>query len=173
MGQEFFINSQQLEDKIRQLLPSQGGAGAGFDLSASTQIIPTINLTETAEGSGLREDLQVSFTHANANEFSITNTTTTILNTTGYWRIFGTSIFYTENSAIRSAILRINNGSTTKNVYSHLAVASASDKFSALLYDFIIKLEAGDSLEGICTVNAGLNGSARQIASIDGTLINP
>ena len=58
MGQEFFINSATLEAKVRELLPSQGGAGAGFDLSASTQIIPVINLTESAEGSNLRQDLQ-------------------------------------------------------------------------------------------------------------------
>lgn len=32
MPQEYFINSQELETKVRQLLPSQGGAGAGFDL---------------------------------------------------------------------------------------------------------------------------------------------
>ena len=51
MGQEFFINSQELETKVRQLLPSQGGAGQGFDLSASTQIVPIIDLTESAEGS--------------------------------------------------------------------------------------------------------------------------
>ena len=60
MAQEFFINSQELEDKIRQLLPSQGGAGAGFDLSASTQIVPIIDLTESAEGSNVREDLQTA-----------------------------------------------------------------------------------------------------------------
>ena len=60
MGQEYFINSQQLENKVRDLLPSQGGAGAGFDLSASTQIIPIIDVTESAEGSNLREDLQTS-----------------------------------------------------------------------------------------------------------------
>ena len=58
MGSEYFINSQELEDKIRQLLPSQGGAGAGFDLSASTQIIPIIDVTPSAEGSQLRVDLQ-------------------------------------------------------------------------------------------------------------------
>ena len=57
MGQEFFINSQDLESKIRKLLPSQGGAGAGFDLSASTQIIPIIDLTESATGSNLRQDI--------------------------------------------------------------------------------------------------------------------
>ena len=51
VGSEYFINSQELENKVRNLLPSQGGAGAGFDLSASTQIIPIIDLTESAEGS--------------------------------------------------------------------------------------------------------------------------
>ena len=54
MAQEFFINSETLETKVRQLLPSQGGAGAGFDLSATTQIVPIIDLTESAEGSNIR-----------------------------------------------------------------------------------------------------------------------
>ena len=31
VGSEYFINSQELEDKVRDLLPSQGGAGAGFN----------------------------------------------------------------------------------------------------------------------------------------------
>jgi hypothetical protein len=29
MGQEYFINAEGLEQKVRELLPSQGGAGAG------------------------------------------------------------------------------------------------------------------------------------------------
>ena len=60
MGQEYFINDQTLENKVRELLPSQGGAGAGFDLSASTQIIPIVDLTESAEGSNLRQDFKIS-----------------------------------------------------------------------------------------------------------------
>jgi len=55
LGQEFIINSAALENKINQLLPSQGGKGAGFDLSASTQIVPIVDLTETAEGSEVRQ----------------------------------------------------------------------------------------------------------------------
>ena len=35
MGQEFIIKSQALEDKINQLLPSQGGFQAGVDLSVA------------------------------------------------------------------------------------------------------------------------------------------
>ena len=36
MAQEFTINSTAIESKINQLLPSQGGFGAGVDFSAST-----------------------------------------------------------------------------------------------------------------------------------------
>ena len=44
---------------------------------------------------------------------------------------------------------------------------------TALSYDFIVKLGAGDTLQGSCTADCGLNGAIRQIASIDGTLISP
>ena len=74
MGQEFFIKSSNLEDKVRNLLPSQGGLGAGLDLSASTQIVPIVDLTESAEGSNLRQDLQTSFGF-NSETYNVFNTT--------------------------------------------------------------------------------------------------
>ena len=87
MGQEYFINSQALEEKVRTSLPSQGGAGAGFDLTASTQIIPIIDLTETAEGSSLRQDLQVAIDFAST-PFSVSGATTTIITSTGFFCCF-------------------------------------------------------------------------------------
>ena len=39
MGQEYFIKSQDLESKVRELLPSQGGIGAGFDRDWETQAV--------------------------------------------------------------------------------------------------------------------------------------
>ena len=71
MGQEFIIKSQDLEDKINQLLPSQGGFQAGVDLSASTTVIPIVDLTETAEGSLLRADLQNALSHNNITAFAV------------------------------------------------------------------------------------------------------
>ena len=50
MAEEFIIKSEAIEDKINQLLPSQGGFQAGVDFSASTMVIPIVDLTETAEG---------------------------------------------------------------------------------------------------------------------------
>ena len=60
MAQEFTIKSSEIEDKINQLLPSQGGFQPGVDFSASTMVVPIIDLTEAAEGSALRADIQRS-----------------------------------------------------------------------------------------------------------------
>ena len=71
MGQEFIIKSDAIEDKINQLLPSQGGKQAGVDFSASTMVIPVVDLTETAEGSSLRQDLQTSLSFTQQSAFSV------------------------------------------------------------------------------------------------------
>ena len=101
MGQEFIIKSTALEDKINQLLPSHGGTGAGVDLSASTTIIPIVDLTECAEGSDVRIDLQTALSHDSITSFNISNATTTIVNTTGYfngaWFFEGTNIIVEDN----------------------------------------------------------------------------
>ena len=81
MAQEFTIKSTAIEDKINQLLPTQGGFQPGVDFSASTMVIPVVDLTETAEGSTLRQDLQTSFSHKTITEFDVANATNTIINT--------------------------------------------------------------------------------------------
>jgi hypothetical protein len=167
MGSEYFINSQELEDKIRQLLPSQGGAGAGFDLSASTQIIPIIDVTESAEGSNVREDLQTSLSFDSITTFQVTNATTTLVNNTGYYRIFGV---FTKNTAGTGQFV-LNDGSSTKNIIN-FAVPSATTQ-DMEQFDFNIFLSAGDYLQAIVSTAAILNGCTRQIADIDGNLVNP
>lgn len=166
MGQEFFINSQALEDKIRTSLPSQGGAGAGFDLSASTQIIPIIDLTETASGSVLRQDLQSSLSLTSITSFVVNSATTTIVNNTGYFRVFGN---YNVNTGGFGSFV-LTDGTTTKTL---IAFSGATTSVLDLTYDFIVFLQAGDSLQAIANANAVLAGCTRQLASIDGTLTNP
>lgn len=170
MGQEFVIKSTLLEDKINQLLPSQGGQAAGVDLSASTTIIPIVDLTESASGNVLREDLQKALAHGNVTNFSITNTTSTIVNTTGFYRVFGTSSVLTNNTATRSCKIFISDGTTSKNVFQHVVLDTGFDQNTVILYDFIAKLEAGDSLQGVCTLKCNLEGAVRQIADINGNL---
>jgi hypothetical protein len=159
-----------LENKIRELLPSQGGAGAGFDLSASTQIIPIVDLTESAEGSNLREDLQKSFSFNDITAFSVSNATNTVLiNNTGYFRVFG-NCFANNNG---SGSFNLFDGASSKTLITYSAISGVDDHESSN-FDFMVFLGAGDSFR--CTsssTNATIRGATKQIASIDGTLTNP
>ena len=174
MGSEYFINSQELEDKVRALLPSQGGAGAGFDLSASTQIIPIIDLTESAEGSNVRQDLQTSLSFKNT-VFDVNNASTTVITNTGYWRITaGCTGGYHGATQEEIASITINDGSSDKAVWS---IQVRSDQvylgFSENV-DYTVFLPAGHSLKIVSSSTAvRFKGSVRQIADIDGNLTSP
>ena len=175
MGQEFFINSQNLENKIRELLPSQGGAGAGFDLTASTQIIPIIDLTESAEGSNLREDLQSSISLNDVTVARFENATTDIETGTGYFRVMGTLPCFKANDS-QKIQLEITDGSTTKVILDgRVAVYQTSVGITPpISFDFIVFLGAGDTLRGVSGgTGIFVNCITKQIASIDGTLTNP
>lgn len=173
MGQEFFINDQLLEDKIRTLLPSQGGAGAGFDLSASTQIIPVIDLTETAEGSVLRQDLQTSLSHASLTTFSFSNALTTIISNTGYYRIFGNVNGTCTTGVNKTVEFRLNDGATNKRI-EQININGLTNTPIVVPFDFNIFLPAGNSfIINSNDVAIFAEGCARQIATVDGTLVNP
>tara|TARA_E500000178_G_C16990735_1_gene740668 strand:- start:1218 stop:1724 length:507 start_codon:yes stop_codon:yes gene_type:complete len=167
MGQEFTIKSENIESKINQLLPSQGGYGAGIDFTASTTVIPIVDLTETAEGSPLRQDLQTSISLNSATVYNISNTTTTLVNTTGYYRVFGNVRFTTTNA---SAAFALTDSITSKNivVYGNNSLALFDD------YDFIVFLKAGQSLTAnTSNTSCFLRGVTRQVADVNGNLTNP
>ena len=175
MPQEFTIKSEQIESKINQLLPSQGGFGAGVDFSASTMVIPIVDLTETAEGSSLRQDLQTAFSHNTGTVFNITNTTTTIVNTTGYYRVFGVTSMRLSSTATVTAEFNLNDGTTDKEIFKFSTLSTSSSAgITHTPFDFVIKLDAGDSLTGNTNGTLGsLSGITRQIADISGNLVNP
>ena len=167
MGQEFVIKSDALETKINQLLPSQGGAAAGVDLSASTTIIPIVDLTESAEGSNLRQDLQKSFSLTSITNTQVRNSTVTLINTTGYFRVFGEC---TTGSG-GNFLFRLTDGTTTKVL---LSINSSTTNDSNLIFDFDVFIRAGDSLVGVSNAtSANAFITTRQIADINGNLVNP
>ena len=174
MAEEFTIKSQQIEDKINQLLPSQGGFAPGVDFSASTMVIPIVDLTETAEGSNIRQDLQVALSHDKATTFSVNNTATTVINTTGYYRIIGTANVNNDGTGPGEGRISISDGTTTKIVYGIKNVTTLNDNLPTVSFDFNVFLSAGDSLI-VESTNGDSNvlGSVRPIADINGNLINP
>ena len=173
MGQEFIIKSQKLEDKVNQLLPSQGGFQAGVDLSASTTIIPIIDLTESAEGSEVRPDLQTALSHKSVTEFDVQNTTTTIINTTGYFRVFGACSLRSNTTSSVVGLFRITDGSTTKDIAEFLGTGGVATAI-VTPFDFVTFFRAGDSLAAVSSsTDVFLRGCTRQIADISGNLVDP
>lgn len=165
MGQEFVIKSQILEDKINQLLPSQGFAGAGVDLSASTTVIPIVDLTESAEGSNLRQDLQT------ATDFATTVTTVQnasnvlLANTTGFFRVT-----LALSGTVSTAQINLFDGATSK-IIRQFALGSEQTNFTD---DFIVFLSAGLSLRGTSSASTNvMYVGVRQVADVSGNLTNP
>jgi hypothetical protein len=174
MSQQFRIESESLRDKLNNLLPSQNRGAIGVELSGSTQIVPIIDLTETAEGSGLRQDLQTSLSLTSITAFSVTNTTTTLVNTTGYYRVFGNVNGGTSTGSSRTAKFSLTDGLTTKIIQTFTYPASSTANIQIELLDFIVFLKAGDSLTATTSApQTILSGNTRQIADISGNLTNP
>ena len=176
MSQQFRIDSESIRDKLNSLLPSQSRGSIGVDLSGSTTIIPVVDLTETAEGGAQREDLQKAFTLVNTISYEVTNTTTTIANTPGFYRVLGNVSCRPITSGV-VALIEITDGTTTKIlVYNRLYSPDGTTAIQsqAIPYDFIVKLEAGDTLQARSNNASGaIKGIARQIADVSGNLINP
>ena len=175
MAQLINITSEALQATIRRLLPSQQGFGE--DLQASNVITPIIDLTPTASATSLPADLQNSLNWGGVTPFSVSGATTTIVNTAGFFRVFGTAALYQTTAGARSANFLLSDGSTDKNIYQLIMPANtgASDQTDIIVsYDFIVFLRSGDELKARETVGDGrLSGVTRQIADINGVGVGP
>jgi hypothetical protein len=157
-------------------LPSQSRGSIGVDLSGSTTIIPVVDLTETAEGGAQREDLQKAFTLINTTSFNVENTTTTIANTPGFYKVVGNLSSRDEASGV-TAVIELTDGITTKIMAENRIVSpdgTTAVQSVPVPFDLIVKLAAGDTLQARSSSTEGkVVGIARQIADVSGNLVNP
>jgi len=172
MAQITPITSEALQEAIRRLLPSQ--VGFGEDLQASNVIMPVIDLTPTAEGSILPENLQTALAFGSQTAFKVNGGTSTIINTTGFWRVIGTIAGGSTSSVAVEASFSLTDGFSSKIVYGLDAQQNtAADPYIGVAFDFVVFLKSGDSLTATSVANANVFGSYRQIADVNGNLVNP
>tara|TARA_Y100000004_G_C8748885_1_gene341508 strand:+ start:124 stop:630 length:507 start_codon:yes stop_codon:yes gene_type:complete len=163
--QQFTIQSEALRDKLNSLLPAQNLGSIGVELTGSTQVIPIVDLTEVAEGSSLRSDLQTAVDFASTYTNLENETNTVLVNTTGFYRVD-----LSAGGTNSSASLNIFDGATSKTIRFFSFAADATQ----IVDSFIIYLRAGDSLRGTsAAASVGMNVITRQIADISGNLTNP
>lgn len=166
------VTSEALQLKIRQLLPSQ--FGFGDDLSAQNTIVPIIDLTQAAEGSEVPENLQTALNFGSATEIVCLNNTVTLANTPGFYRFVAASTLTLQASGIEIDI-EVTDGSTTKTLWKHNAGAgTAGASVSALNVDLTFFVSTGETLQVVSNnSSAKCIGSIRQVADVNGTLVNP
>lgn len=166
------VTSNTLEAQVRSLLPSV--AGFGSRLGAQNVIVPVVDLTATAEGSTLRSDLQTAISFGGITSYDVTNTTTTLANSPGFWRIFGLSDIRGGTASITFNAFALTDGLSTKQVWQHEVNQGVNNTHSTVIYDFVVYLDAGESLTAQSNSTRGsINGTFRQIADNNGELVNP
>ena len=168
------VTSEALQLKLRQLLPSQQGFGT--DLSASDTIIPVIDLTAAAEGSDVPQMLQTALAFGSQTEFTADNNTVVLANSPGFYRIFGSTSIKVVASlpSINTNSFTMTDGATTKVVWAQNIVSGTTLTFINLLYDFNVFLGAGESVSAVSNQAGNISqGSIRQIADVNGVLVNP
>jgi len=166
------VVSEALEAQVRNLLPSQRGFGQ--DLQASNVITPIIDLTSVAEGTNVPLYQQQALAFGSQTSFSVSNTTTTLINTTGFYRLIGVSSIE-QDSGTRSNQFNMTDGLSTKSIWQHIVPGSTSaDSFSNIQFDFVVFLRSGDSLSAVSSsAVTRIAGSYRQVADVNGNAVNP
>jgi len=166
------VTSEALQAKLRQLLPSQQGFGT--DISASDTIIPIIDLTESAEGSSVAENLQTAIAFGNQTAFNVANTTSTLINTAGFYRVFGTAIRFYDGATAYDLSISLTDGLASKEILNFDTFATGTAGYTQAMFDFVVYLNSGESLTATSSnVVVYLTGSTRQIATVTGELVQP
>ena len=171
MAQIIRITSEALQQTIRRLLPSQQGFGE--DLQASNVIQPIIDLTPTAEGSALPDYLQTALAKDSQTSFDVEATTSNVITTPGFWRITGYAMITLASGAQRDLKWQITDGLSTDDIQVYANRAASNDAPLNFVYDFNIFLNSGETLVANAGAGTVLSGSVRQLADINGNLVNP
>tara|TARA_A100001015_G_scaffold18050_1_gene20928 strand:- start:9 stop:542 length:534 start_codon:yes stop_codon:yes gene_type:complete len=171
MSQIINITSEALQATIRRLLPSQQGFGE--DLQASNVITPIIDLTPTAEGSSVPDYLQQALAFGSQTAFNVSNTTSTLANVAGFYRVFG-GVSLKPVPGTGKTEFSLSDGLSTKIIWGIDVIGHDTSQTAVATYDFIVFLATGESLSATSdNGDCSLIGSTRQIADVNGVLVSP
>lgn len=171
------ITSESLQAEVRRLLPSQRGFGQ--DLEAQNVIVPIVDLTPTAEGSALREDLQKAASLGAISSVVRDNQatgSTVVVNTPGFYKYTVDMAILSDNVASVFEVKVIIGDSFGSKIIHDLrnsADASGQEGFVAT-HEGIVFLKTG---EEFLILNVGtdtfIQCAAWPIADVNGNLVNP
>ena len=167
----FQFRKEAIEEDLNTNFPSQGQGNPPLYYSLSEVVVPTYSINSVAEGSSLPENLQTAWDFSTDFD-SVSNTTTTIINTTGFWLIDFTITFQEGSAAV--ANIALTDGVTPKNIWYADRLVIGTDRVVIMENKFVVFVNSGQSVTVATTQsNTVVNIWHRQIADINGNLVNP
>ena len=167
------VVSEALEAQVRDLLPSQRGFTE--DLQASNVILPIIDLTAAAEGSTTPEFLQRAMDFASDSKLAANNTQT-LANTPGFWQISYQFSMGGNTGGDEEGSIGVTDGLSTKKLINFWVRDNVTNPPGNYGQEgvIVVYLNAGESVTSTSTdVDVRVATSTRQIATSNGTLVNP
>ncbi len=169
------ITSESLQAEVRRLLPSQRGFGQ--DLEAQNVIVPIVDLTPSAEGSSLREDLQTApslnaVTSVELNGGGVID----VISTPGFYKYTAVLGILTDNaSAAYTSRIELRDGTTSRILHRLSNRPDASGQEPQYInVEGVVFLNSGEDLRVVNTgTDSYLQLAAWPVADVNGNLINP
>lgn len=169
----FQFRKEAIEEDLNTNFPSQGQGNPPLYYSLSEVVVPTYNINNVATGSSLPQNLQEAWDFSTGFENVTGAGTSTLINNTGFWKV-DLTLSFQETATVDNYIVRINSGLTTKIVWQMRAEQVGVGGGNAITDGhFVVFLRSGDSLEATGNSNGSMSVWYRQIADINGNLVNP
>jgi hypothetical protein len=172
----FQFRDEAIEEDLNRTFKSQGQGNPDQYYNLSQTVVPTYAINQVAEGSGLPENLQTAWDKS-TQAFTVNSATTTLTSTPGFYTV---DLNCTSNDIARAAAtviaaLFIYDGSSYYTIWRWVTSAQAgSGNFAVNEGKFLVFLNSGDSLvaQSVSTADT-LAIWFRQVATVNGTLVNP
>lgn len=170
----FQFRKEAIEEDLNSNFPSQGQGNPPLYYSLSEVVVPTYSINAVTEGSGLAEILQTAWDFSTGSAF-VANTTSTLISNPGFWRVSVRATADSDsNPVVQPATIQLDDGIGTKVVWSMPnKLGGVSDNVTAAAVEFVVFCNTGISLTCTANNNVGVGVSWRQIATLNGTLVNP
>ena len=167
------VTDESLEKRFRDTFRSQGGSELVDDLYAQGVIVPIVDFTAAATGAVLAQNLQTAWDFTTGSNALNNITGASLITNAGFWQV-DLTVSLQETTSADLYRIYINDGTTSKNVWgltSHQVGVGGGN--TATDGHFVVFLRSGDSLLADCAANGRLDVWYRQIATVNGDLVNP
>jgi hypothetical protein len=170
----FQFRKEAIEEDLNSNFPSQGQGNPPLYYSLSEVVVPTYSINTVAEGSSLPESLQQAWDSSTGNQLVSGASNVSLITNTGFWLV---DLNYSGNplNVSTQADIEIFDGTTRKPIWRVTETASAQSTGAFIAESrFVVFLRTGDSLRAnVPTANRALDVWYRQIATVNGQLVNP